>query len=147
MKNTIYSICLLALFNACTPMPTGIAQIEFSTSPCFGTCPVFSMHIDSSRNATYHAIDNNERQGKFQGVIRKQDYDSLVNLILTGRIDQCQDTYRADVTDLAGCNLTITYIDGRIKKIDDYGFRAPEKLITIYARLIHFRNNQEWVSQ
>src|SRR6218665_3413700 len=63
------------------PITYEIEKIEFSTTMCFGTCPVFELTINSDRTALYNAMQYNKIEGKHKGEIDKSSYEAIVTLL------------------------------------------------------------------
>ncbi|MEP7237318.1 MAG: DUF6438 domain-containing protein [Ferruginibacter sp.] len=144
MKTTVYLLLTVLLFASCKSKPEQIAAIEFSTSPCFGTCPIFSMTIAENGTATYDAESYNTLSGKFKTVIKKESLDSLHALINKVDWSAIKNKYTADITDQASFRLTLTFKSGKRKEISDYGQNGPKDLIDIYVKIISFRDSQAW---
>ncbi|KQT18091.1 hypothetical protein ASG31_04985 [Chryseobacterium sp. Leaf404] len=132
-----------------------IKNIEFSTSGCFGTCPVFQMTIDQNRNATFIAehfnfTDDMENwseniEGKFHTVIDKKNYDKLISTLQYIDFPSLKDRYSVNWTDDQTVNLKITYSDNKVKTIDDYGAIGTYGLKSVYDQLYKLRKNQKWI--
>ena len=131
-----------------------IEKIEFETSMCFGTCPVFKISIDSNMHATYNAIKFNfirrnawrgkEWKGKYTGRIKEKDYNKIIELLNYLDFPNLEDHYAVNWTDDQGCKLIITYNNGQVKKISDYGLIGTFGLNLLYDLLFELRYNQEW---
>lgn len=68
------------------------SEITFHTSPCFGSCPKISMHIDAKKNIevtrqffTGKVVPDTTNSGSFKGRLPDADYKHLLALI--GKID------------------------------------------------------------
>ena len=58
-----------------------IKSIAFSTSGCFGSCPIFGINILADRRATYRADKYNPEEGEFSGIIDTVGFDRLTDII------------------------------------------------------------------
>jgi hypothetical protein len=141
--NSIF-ILLILLANSCREPHHDIVQIQYETSSCEGTCPVFQMIINKDRTATYHAIHYNERDGLFKTKIYQPDYDKLIQLLKESNWHSLKSRYTTKWTDLPSCTLSIKYDNGSVKKVYDYGQRGTNELKDIYKFLFDFRENQDW---
>src|ERR1051326_40727 len=121
-----------------------IEKISISTSGCFGTCPVFSMYIDSGKKANYHADMYNKKKGDFSGKIKNADYERLVELLNYIDFSTLKNDYAVTWTDDQSVTLTITYDGGKVKIISDYGLIGTFGLNRVYDILYDFRENQTW---
>lgn len=132
-----------------------ITKIEFSTSGCFGTCPVFQMTIDQNRKATFIAehfnfSDDDESwseniEGKFHTVIDEKNYNMLINTLQYIDFPSLKDRYSVNWTDDQTVNLKITYADNKVKEIEDYGLIGTYGLKSVYNKLFQLRKNQKWI--
>jgi hypothetical protein len=96
MRSVIFSIGILLLFGACQT-PNGqsasvntpaFSEITFHTSPCFGSCPKISVHIDQNRNIEVSrqfykgkVEPDTTNSGNFKGSVSEADYKQLLALI------------------------------------------------------------------
>lgn len=143
---TIRWIPVILLMAGCatTKNTNNIAKVDFSTSPCFGTCPVFSMSIDGNGTAVFDAKRFNDVTGEHKGMIKKAQLDSLFTMINKSDILSLEDKYTAQITDMPGYILFVQFTDGKSKTISDYGPSGPEKLKKIYDFITSLRGSQEW---
>ncbi|MGZ4118240.1 MAG: DUF6438 domain-containing protein [Bacteroidia bacterium] len=121
-----------------------IEKIEYSTSPCFGTCPIFSMNISSDRKATYIGQNYNYPDGEYNGTIDSIHYYTLTTLLNYINFNALDTNYSVNWTDDQSCTLIITYDGGKIKKIDDYGLIGTYGLSRVYDILFSLRDDQKW---
>ena len=128
------------------PVPTtrGIRQIHFSASGCYGTCPVFDLVVLADRTATYNAIQFNKRKGKFQATLDTASYNTLVATLDYIQPSSLKDAYRVNWTDDATVALEVTFSDGQVKKIRDYGGIGTFGLRNLYAQFYKLRETQPW---
>lgn len=126
-----------------------IEKIEFSTSGCFGTCPVFNLTINSDKTAKWYAkmynkIKNKEVSGNFNSKITEDKYNDIVNLLNYIDFETLQDDYAVNWTDDQTASIKITYDNGKVKSIRDYGLIGTYGLDRLYQLLFEIRENQEW---
>ncbi len=125
--------------------PYRIDKIKFSTTACFGTCPVFELEINANRTAKYNAIEYNEDQkGTFTAKIDTANYNSIIQLLDYVDFPGLKNNYAVGWTDYPTCNMEITYDNGQVKKIEDYGEQGTYGLSMIYAKFFSLRDNQKW---
>uniref|UniRef100_UPI0025C73B24 DUF6438 domain-containing protein n=1 Tax=Chryseobacterium sp. TaxID=1871047 RepID=UPI0025C73B24 len=134
-----------------------IKKIEFSTSMCFGVCPVFQLIIDKNQKALFTAerfnFDQNEEnlseniEGKFHTKIKNEDYQELIKILEYIDFPNLQDEYSVDWTDDQTLILKITYGNGKVKTIQDYGASGTYGLKKIYKILFNMRKNQDWIKE
>ncbi|WP_419869837.1 DUF6438 domain-containing protein [Chryseobacterium sp. CT-SW4] len=134
-----------------------IKKIEFSTSGCFGVCPAFQLVINKDQNAIFIAerfnFDQNEEnpseeiEGKFHTKIKNKDYQELITILEYIDFPNLQDEYSVDWTDDQTVVLKITYGNGKVKVITDYGASGTYGLKKIYKILFNMRKNQNWMKE
>ena len=130
-----------------SPKKYNIEKIEFSTTMCFGTCPVFKLAINSNKNITYNAEQYNELQGEFYSKIKTEDYNSIIELLNYVDFPNLKNLYQVNWTDDQTFKLIITYDNGKQKVITDYGRIGTYGLMTIYNKMFALRKNQDWTEK
>ncbi len=126
------------------PGAYNIISIEFSTTSCYGTCPVFKLKIKKNGKSYYNAIRYNTLQGEFKTIIDKKSYEKIIDQINYINIKDLKNRYIAFHTDDASYHLKIKFADGSSKVIDDYAKSGPFGLSHLYNLLADLRNNQQW---
>ena len=126
------------------PKKYNIEKIEYATTMCFGTCPVFKLTINSNKSLTYVAKQYNNLQGEFYSIIKTEDYNSIIDLLNYIDFPSLKNNYEVNWTDDQGCELIITYNNGKMKKISDYGKIGTFGLIRIYNKMFRLREIQDW---
>ena len=142
-KRLIYKFGDFVEFNI-APQNHNIEKIEYSTTGCYGSCPIFSLDINSDRTAKFNATRYNEPDGKFGGIINDVDYSTLIALLNYIDFPNLKNNYSVNWTDDQGCTLTITYDNGKTKTINDYGLIGTYGLDRTYDFLFNLRKNQNW---
>ncbi|QNH61084.1 DUF6438 domain-containing protein [Hymenobacter sediminicola] len=126
------------------PERYSVTRVQLETTECYGSCPVFKMQIDRTGDAKYEALEYNKLRGRFTGVIDAPHLPELWSLINYLKFRQMKDRYAVRATDQQTATLTVTYADGTIKKIEDYGLEGSLGLIQLYKLLFQLRNTQAW---
>lgn len=136
------------------PKPTNynIEKIQFATSPCFGTCPIFEIHINKNREAIFladaynfsHEYDGPKEEKAFKTTLNTEKYNKLTDLINYLDFPKLQNRYSLMMTDIPSSTLIITYNNGKIKKIEDDGLQGTFGLIKLYKYFEELRFNQKW---
>lgn len=120
------------------PSSIQIDQITLSLAPCFGTCPISSISLDSEGNIFYNGEANTKLEGLYQGKTDKNIFNEMVQKLNEIRFLELEDNYsRKDVTDLPGLSVSFIANDKIIKSIDDYGYAQPKELKGILNNLIY----------
>lgn len=126
------------------PSDYNIDSIEFRTSSCYGSCPVFSIAMDKNGNAVYKAQVYNPKQGKFTATIKKENLDDITGLINYISANNLNDNFKVSWTDDQTCWLRIHFSDGSVKEIQDYGLKGTFGLRLVYSMFFDLRSNQDW---
>jgi hypothetical protein len=126
------------------PSKLRVNQVSFSTSRCFGTCPVFELTIHPDRTAAYHAIEYNKKKGEFAATIDTATYNRLVATIQYIQLSTLKDSYEVDWTDDQTVNLEVKLSNGQVKHIQDYGAIGTFGLANLYTQLFKLRESQSW---
>lgn len=135
------------------PVKHNIKKIEFATSPCLGTCPVYQINIEENRTAKfiaqYYNFNKDKNSGEdnkfFTCTILPKDYNDLIDLLNYIDFEKLDNQYFVTHTDAPSVDLIITYDNGKIKKISDYGQRGSYGLIALYEKFSKLRFNQKWI--
>lgn len=128
-----------------SPQTHQIEKIEYKTSGCFGGCPSFGLTINSNRKAIYKPIYFNEnKKGTYKGRIENSQFNELINLLNYIDFPKLEDNYHVGWTDDQTSLLTITYDDGKVKNVKDYGLIGTFGLSRVYKILFDLRENQSW---
>ena len=127
-----------------TPDNFKIEEISFSTSRCYGTCPVFKLTIKADRTAKYDAIEYNDKKGKFKTVLDTATFNTLLQTINYLKLTSLKDEYSVNWTDDQTSTLEIKFNNGQTKKISDYGMIGTFGLEHLYDQLFALRKTQKW---
>jgi hypothetical protein len=127
-----------------TPTKLQVRQINFSTSGCFGGCPIFELAIQADRVAKYHAIRYNKKSGSFTARIDSAAYSRLLATLQYLNLPTLKDSYQVHWSDDQTVNLEVVFSDGQVKKIRDYGAVGTFGLVSLYAQLYKLRETQGW---
>lgn len=132
---------------------SSIVKIEYAAGPCFGTCPMYQMIIEDNRQAYFIAeaynFDNPEKsverdEGTFETQLKRKDYNKLMGLLSYLTAQNLQNDYEVSYTCASTCYLRITYSDGKVKRIRDYGKAGTYSLRALYNMFDDFRLSQDW---
>ncbi|MDG5491993.1 DUF6438 domain-containing protein [Psychroserpens sp. SPM9] len=136
------------------PITHNIETIEYSTGPCYGTCPIFQLHIDADKSATFnaglynfdknHDLFNPNGDRTFKTKLSNEKYQEIIELINYLDFENLKNNYWVDWTDDQSCTLKIVYDGGKVKLIKDYGLIGTYGLTRLYELLFELRFNQDW---
>ena len=130
-----------------------ITKIEFGTTGCFGTCPVFDLTLvpegKSLFEAKYYNFSQNlgerkEEEGDFEAVIKPSDFNAIVQMMNEMNIKDLESSYTVSWTDDQTAKLKISFADGSMKYIQDYGMQGTRGLKILFQKLLALRFNQDW---
>lgn len=138
------TVIILSALTSCSVGKKAIKEIRFDAGPCFGSCPIFKMEIQSTGHAGYEAKMFNRDTGNFSTVISKSSLDSLYRLVAIADVLQLKDAYSVDASDLPEYHLQVLFKNGKIKTIADYGPSGPAVLKAVYEKIFSFREYQHW---
>jgi len=130
--NAILMILVCFHFLSCSGPRTIIDEdllIELKRTPCYGTCPVYTVKIDKNGKGLFEGVENVDQIGRFSFSLSQDELIELENAFLQVDFYQLNNIYYAQVSDLPTTYITYNK-DGNRKKIMDY-YGAPEKLRTL----------------
>lgn len=137
-------ILLSAFLISCYPAAHKIETITFRTDG--GMLRANSlMSIDSNRHAVRsYTTDMGERVGPVKCVIDSASFNKIISELTALNFPHLKDEYTENATDCASYTLTITYDNGKVKRIDDYCRQGPKGLLEVYEDLIILESSQKW---
>lgn len=154
MKYIFSLLGLLLLLNCSTTKNAATySKIEYSAGACYGFCPVYKMTISSDRTALFEAdrfnfskdTQSEKAEGNFKGTIHPDQYNQLIAMLNKVQLKNLKDYYgNKNVSDLPTSYLTVTYQDGTVKKIQDYGKHGTPELEKLYQFFENLKTNQTW---
>ncbi|TVT39233.1 hypothetical protein FNT36_16380 [Hymenobacter setariae] len=126
------------------PKDYQIQQIALSTEACFGSCPIFDLCLSRNGAATYRAKAYNKQKGTFTAMVDAPTIKELWTLLNYLDFPQLEEKYSVGISDQPTCTLTITYANGKVKTIVDYGEQGTFGLQRVYKLLFALRGSQAW---
>lgn len=134
------------------PADYQISKIEFGTTGCFGTCPVFDMTIVPSGKSKFYAkyfnfsqqSGSDEEEGQFETELEPSEFNAIVQMMNELNIKDLESNYRVGWTDDQTIKIKVTFADGSLKFIQDYGMQGTRGLMLLYEKLLALRFNQDW---
>lgn len=118
-----------------------IKEFHFSTSGCFGACPVFEIKLDSERNLEYNGKRFTNHSGLKSFRLNQTDYDILIGLIEYTELKKLKNFYSVNWSDDQTGILKAIYVNGDVKEIQDYGLQGTINLQAIYKKLFEINEN------
>jgi len=137
------------------PTNKKINKIEFAASMCFGTCPDFQLTLNKNNISYFIAKHYNFNQqvnkqgdveeGFFKGKINDKDFERIEDAFNYIDFENLKSEYYISATDMPSVTVVITYDNGKVKKIYDYGLRGTYGLHEVYKMLFSLRFTQKWI--
>jgi len=118
-------------------------ELKITTSPCFGTCPIFELTIKNNKQAIYNAKEYNKLTGIYKSNIDDKVFADLLGLLDYINIYTLKNNYEISWTDNPSIDIEIKY-NGLTKKIHDYGLEGTFGLKRLYEVLYKLRATQDW---
>jgi len=132
------------------PKNYAIEKIEYQTSS-HRTDPQFSISIDKDKKAKFIAEAYNRNKsnskkikGRFKTILKEVQFTELVSLLNYIDFPSLKDNYAVYWTDDHACTLKVTYNNGQVKKIQDFGLSGTHGLFRLYQMFFDLRYNQKW---
>jgi hypothetical protein len=116
-----------------------VSRIEFKTDNCYGSCPVFELHIDQNGEVYYNGIDHVIKKGDLRLRIDNEDWRYLETLLQHIKVEDLNDKYSVNWTDDQTGFLTVIFEDGDKIQIEDYGMSGTFGLSILFDFLFELR--------
>ena len=121
-----------------------IEKIEFKSSPCYGTCPVFSLVLYSSGKVEFDGAYHVNFQGKSSKAIGTGLFNEIASLLKYIRVKDLEEIYQVTWTDDQTAILDVTFSNGEKKRIRDYGMQQTYGLMAVYDKLTEVALETDW---
>lgn len=134
--NVIFMILLSCLIHACSGPRTITGEdllIELQRTPCFGSCPVYTLQIDKNGNGLFEGVENVAKTGRFSFSISQDELTEIKSAFRRIDFYQLRNVYDGPASDLPTTYITYNGEGGRKKIMDYYG--APEGLRDLENRI------------
>ena len=146
MKRVFLGIGVLFFLAGCKSTAEGYLKkdsasfkLNIESTPCFGTCPVYTMSIDETSEVSY----NGKRFVPVEGVVSKTipqwEVDSLKQVLLSNNFFELDTLYDANVTDVPSFILDFEAGNSDYNHKVTGRFDYPEKFSKIKAFLERLR--------
>ena len=99
--------------------------IQLKKTPCYGTCPVYTIKIDQKGNGIFNGFENTDYTGLYSFRLNNKQLEGLITSFEQSGFFEMEDKYHGYVSDLPTIYLTYQS-DGKKKKIMDYYGAPPE---------------------
>ncbi len=149
MKKSIFLILSISLFSiACNSSYRSLQKkfeeessefiVEVSTTPCYGTCPVYSLDIYSNGNAHFEGILYTDIEGEIEAQLPQSEVDSLKQFILANNFFKLDSIYDDPyISDLPSTIISVS-VEGKKKRVKGRCNKPAEfnEIESFLARLV-----------
>lgn len=118
-----------------------IKEFHFSTTGCYGNCPVFEMKLTSDRDLEFNGKRYTHYTGFKKFKLNQTDYNNLIGLIEYADLRKINDFNSMVIIDSQNISLKVVYLKGDIKEIKDNGLQGPLDLKAIYNKVFEIVDN------
>jgi len=122
-------------------------KIKLERGGCFGFCPIYNIEITGNGKVTYCGVAFVEEIGSRTRQIDPNEVRSLYNQILSANFFSLRDKYIANITDVAGYTVSVSF-DDKTKTIFDYfgqDVGMPDTITKIQNSIDKVAKVSEWV--
>lgn len=124
---------------------TATKLVEFSKSPCYGTCPSYSLVINTDGSMEYIGKRHVDRMGVYTSKIDADTYKAIYTSLKKENMYQYDDVYNADVAD--GSKTRIIYYGDQGKKAFGTLYTYPGNTKALAETLESIANSEKgWVA-
>jgi hypothetical protein len=130
-----------------------ISAVRLERQPCFGTCPVYVVDVDSAGRVRFEGRAHVQAMGTVTADISRDDFRGMAERLVQSGVLSFDSTYvsgapgcGAYATDLPIVTLSVV-VDGTTKRIvHDYGCSgAPTALRGLHSMVDSVANTSRWV--
>lgn len=130
-----------------------ISAVRLERQPCFGTCPVYVVDVDSAGRVRFEGRAHVQAMGTVTADISRDDFRGMADRLVQSGVLSFDSTYVAGApgcggyaTDLPIVTLSVV-VDGTTKRVvHDYGCSgAPNALRGLHAMVDSVANISRWV--
>ncbi|WP_430614165.1 DUF6438 domain-containing protein [Flavobacterium sp. JP2137] len=112
-------------------------QVIYSSSGCYGSCPIIDISIDSTAAVLFQGQGYVVPLGRYGSTLDARLKNYLFDKFIRAKPEALADSYQVNHTD--DQSITTTFVKGGkiVKTIHDYGKAAPVELVWAYASIAH----------
>lgn len=121
----------------------GVTEIGLERTPCYGTCPVYTVIIKNDGTFRYQGGENTKRRGKHTGTVDVSRFNALAEFLLESGYMQLESAYTLRVTDMPTA-YTAAVVNGKRKIVSNYGGVGPAKLWAVEQLIDKLLLEAEW---
>ena len=146
-KSLLFLLPIFILFNCQDCANSGYAYgadtiINMEKTPCFGTCPTFTIEINGIGEATYNGVRFVDKEGNHSKVFTPEECNKVFEAFADADFWSFEDEYTGNVTDLPTTFLHFKH-EGNDKRIRMY-YNVPEELRALETLVDTLANTAGW---
>lgn len=117
--------------------------INMQKSPCFGTCPVYSLDIYNTGRAEVYGTKNFKWLGRFEKTLTPEEYAHLIQQFEEKKFYSYDSIYTSEVADYPSVSISYKK-DQQIKHTIHGKFERPEPILELQKRLEDIAQQDGW---
>ena len=99
------------------PQPAAGPVLTFERTPCFGTCPAYTMHVFADGRVAYEGRRGVPTIGTKELKLPAAAVTDMLNQAKEARFEQFQDRYSQNTTDLPSTIIAVRQPGGKLKTV------------------------------
>ena len=119
--------------------------LEFSKSPCYGTCPHFTMSVHEGGWTIFEGKQHTAKEGTSIVQLSAEQLTTLKQQCKTADLWSCEKSYGDRIMDLP--TTTVHFFDDKGDRSVQWKMRHPAQLQTLDSQLMEFVYGQAWVKK
>lgn len=120
-------------------------KIIFSSSSCYGTCPISDISIDNTGKMNFSGQAYNTKNGFFTSKINEIEYLKIEESFKKSNVKNLKNYYSEGGTDQERVSISFINDDKIIKTTSVYGYSAPPELFWAYTNLRYYHQNTKLI--
>ena len=132
-----------------TDAPPSDMLITLERTPCYGTCPVYTLSVDATGRVEYDGRDFVAVEGEQIGQISPEQVALLLETFTEAGYFDMKDSYKDwMVSDMPTVITSIT-LNGKTKRIEHYygDMHAPEALTKLETKIDEITDSAQWTQK
>lgn len=134
------TICLIN--SRCGGNPAAITEVRLERTPCYGSCPVYSVCAFSDGRMVFHGTANTLLVGDFAGRMSPEDTQELMKAARAAQLRGFRPTYGSGMTDQPAVRVAI--ITERSKIVEFEKLLAPSEIIILEHTIDGIASRTDW---
>ncbi len=136
------------------PSSRTVSNIQFISGLCFGECPYYKLELSNQGQSTFYAYEYNRptatsspsmlMEGVYTTTLSSRTFKKLEELINYCDFQNNKNNYFVTRTCSSTGYIKITYTNGEVKRIQDYGMVGTYGLRILYHEFAKLRFNHQW---